>query len=174
MVVIGVGKWAEEGQVTEIVVALEHEGQWDAFRGAVHRRLPTFDLRVLGTTWRASGEVWPQVEPGDEVWVVWGTIARGHAPLMDWRVLRREEDRHPVALAGLDLRGFAPETLPWRFRDSFRRGWRYLQWRPGQAPIHFSGIGNDTWEAAGKTQREVQVRRTDGNRWLAVDWQRQE
>lgn len=142
----------------DILIALETEEEWDAFCDAVHRGERAWLTCVLGATWRKNGEVWPEIAPGERVYVVWGTIVRGYAPLVAWRTPEQyghgaPGSRTPDAQVRLDLSRFVPEGESSRFRDEFRRSWRYHRPAGGTQP-KYDGA---RWEWAGAQQREAQV-----------------
>jgi hypothetical protein len=134
----------------EIVVALESGQEWIDFTNGVHRKSPKFPIAVTGTYWRAADGAWPTIAAGERVWLCWGTIIRGHAPLL--RLITHGQGKVSEGTVELDLRQFRPQTFPFRFRDNFSRGWRYLLLREGQKPLPF-----DDWEWAGGWQRRQQV-----------------
>lgn len=103
-------------------------GRFEEFVSHVAQRNVRARVNVLRAFWREANQL-PNVQPGDRIYVVYNSLLRGYAPLVQ---------HHPCdgKFLPLDLNAaaFVPCSLEWRYGPDFRYSWRGVRFN--EACLH--------------------------------------
>lgn len=98
--------------------------RWEEVMAAMRAGMTEYTLRTLLPRWRENGDIFPDIQTGERVYVVYNRVTRGWFSLL---APPRRSSSGNAAYLDVNATRFTACGLEWVWGPHFGRSWRYVR-----------------------------------------------